>query len=64
LLDFQCVQESAYCAGFKIFNTSPFRPTSVMSGKAHLRVTLGIYLNMHLFYSSDQFLVYNNVRTT
>jgi hypothetical protein len=64
LLDFQCVQESAYCADIKIFNSSPFRPTSVVNEKAHLRVTLGRYLNMHLFYSSDQFLVYNNVRTT
>jgi hypothetical protein len=42
-LDFQCVQESAYCAGIKIFNSSPFRPTSVMNEKAHLRVTLGRY---------------------
>jgi len=27
-----------------------------MNEKANLRVTLGRYLNMHEFYSSDQFL--------
>jgi hypothetical protein len=64
LPDFRCVQERAYCAGIKIFNSTPFRFTSVMNEKVHLRVTLGRYLSMHLFNSSDQFLVYNSLRIT
>jgi hypothetical protein len=64
LPDFQCVQESAYCAANKILNSMPFRLTSVMNEKTHLRVTLGWYLSMHLFNSSDQFLAYNSACIT
>jgi hypothetical protein len=55
-----CVQESAYYAGIKMFNSLPSSLTSLIHKKKHFKVALKRYLITHSFYSVDEFLMFTN----
>jgi hypothetical protein len=51
-----CFQKGAYCAGIKIFNSLPPSLRSISDKKEKFKVALKIYLNIHIFYSVDEFM--------
>lgn len=44
-----CFQESACYAGIKVFNSVPFKFTSLINAKAQFKVALRRYLHTHSF---------------
>jgi hypothetical protein len=55
-----CFQKSAYYAGIKIFNSLPLNLRSLTIKKAQFKVALKRYLNIHSFYSVEEFLTFKN----
>jgi hypothetical protein len=55
-----CFQKSAYYAGIKIFNSLPSNLRSLMNKQTQFKVALKRYLNTHLFYSVEEFLMFKN----
>jgi hypothetical protein len=53
-------QKSAYFAGIKIFNSLPSDLRSLTNKKAQFKVALKRYLNIHSFYSVEEFLTIKN----
>jgi hypothetical protein len=52
-----CFQKSTYNSGIKISNNLPASLKSLMNEKAGFNIALKQYLNTHLFYSVDEFLL-------
>jgi hypothetical protein len=52
--------ESAYYAGIKIFNSLPSNLRSLMNKQTQFKGALKMYLNTHLFYSVEKFLMFKN----
>jgi hypothetical protein len=55
-----CILKNTYYAGIKIFNNLPYTILSSVNEKAQFKVALKRYLNIHSFYSIDDYLMFRN----
>jgi hypothetical protein len=57
IANLSCFHKSVYYAGIKICNKLPSDLKCLINEKALLKLVLKLYLNMHSFYSVDEYLL-------